>query len=204
MGSKNKLVCGVGKNDSDYNLHKFEIVNGVYRRIWICPFYQSWKDMLERCYSDNFHSRSPTYKECSVHEKWHVFSNFKSWMEKCDWHGMCLDKDLLFPGNKVYGPSTCIFISNALNNFLGDCRKARGKYKIGVSWHKRTSSFRADCMNPFSGRKESLGHFTCEDAAHEAWRRRKHQLACMYADIQEDQRVADALRKRYAAKVEEI
>lgn len=204
MGAYNKLVCGVGINDSDYKLHRFELIDGSYRRIWICPFYQAWRDMLTRCYSDNYQSRKPTYKGCSVSEKWHVFSNFKEWMESQEWEGLCLDKDLLFHGNKVYGPDTCIFISKALNNFLGDCRKARGEYPIGVSWHKRTASFRSDCMNPFTGRKESLGHFESAAMAHEAWRRRKHQLACAYADIQEDQRVADALRKRYAAKVEII
>jgi hypothetical protein len=198
MGSKNKLVCGFGVNDSDYQLHRFERIGGKYKRIWICPFYQAWRDLLTRAYSPGFHARRPTYKGCSVSEKWRLFSEFKAWMESQDWEGCSLDKDLIFPGNKVYGPETCVFVSKSLNNFLGECGRSRGKYKIGASWHRRTESFRSDCMNPFTGHQESLGHFTSEDAAHESWISRKHQHACAYAEMHSDPMISLALRSRYS------
>ena len=197
MGSKNKLICGVGINDSDYTLHKFGVVAGTKKRIWICPFYQTWHDMLIRCYSECSLKRSPTYIGCSVTPEWLIFSKFRKWMADQDWSGNSLDKDLLVKGNKIYSPDTSVFISVQLNNFLGDCRKARGEHPIGVSWHKRTGTFRADCNNPFTRKAESLGHFTCATKAHEAWRVRKHQLALRYADMQTDPRIAEALRTRY-------
>lgn len=202
MGAYGKLILGVGINDSTEKLHEFELVGGKQKRIWICPFYQAWKDCLTRCYSPIFHARRPTYVGCSVHPDWLRFSNFKLWMESQDWHGKSLDKDILFPGNKIYVPDRCVFVSRALNNFLGDCRKAKGDYPIGVSWHRRTSTFRADCNNPFTGKSEFLGHFLSPHAAHEAWRSRKHQHACIYADMQADPRVAQALRIRYLPAAE--
>ena len=197
MGSKNKLICGIGVNDSDYTLHRFDFVGATKKRVWICPFYQTWHGMLLRCYSEEYLNRRPTYVGCSVHPDWIYFSEFKRWMENQPREGLALDKDLLVRGNKVYGPDTCVFISRALNNFLGDCRKSRGDYPIGVSLHKRTNTLRADCNNPFTGKAESLGHFSCANKAHEAWRARKHDHACRYADMQTDERIAAALRNRY-------
>lgn len=197
MGYKNRLICGVGVNDSSYTLHRFEMVGGVNKRVWICPFYQTWHSMLSRCYSEYFLARKPTYIGCSVAPEWQRFSRFKEWMEIQPWQGRALDKDIIAKGNKVYAPDFCAFVSKGLNNFVGDCGRARGKYLIGASWHKRTETFRADCNNPFTSKTESLGHFKCEGKAHLAWRQRKHQHALRYADMQDDPRVADALRIRY-------
>lgn len=204
MGSKGKLICGIGINDSDYTLHKFGVIDGSKKRIWICPYYQAWHGIFLRCYSEDYLFRRPTYIGCSVHPEWHLFSIFKKWMELQPWKGAALDKDLLIRGNKVYGPNTCVFVPKALNNFLGDCGRSRGEYPIGVSLHKRTQTLRADCNNPFTHKAESLGHFLCAKEAHEAWRRRKHQLACQYADIQENPRIAEALRNRYLSITEQI
>lgn len=41
--------------------------------------YRTWKGMLERCYSEKYLSKKPTYKGCSVDEDWHNFQNFASW-----------------------------------------------------------------------------------------------------------------------------
>lgn len=56
----------------------------------------------------------------------------------------------------------------------------------------------ARCNNPFTLARECLGFFQDPDAAHEAWRARKHEHACVYADMQTDPRIAKALRARYA------
>jgi hypothetical protein len=58
--------------------------------------------------------------------------------------------------------------------------------------------FRSYCGNPFTGKVEHLGYFNNPEDAHEAWRQRKHELACRYADEQADERVAKALRERFA------
>ena len=149
-----KLVCGVGINDSDYATRKFEtiVVNGKQKRklIWACPFYQTWKSMLERCYSTKYQDKYPTYKGCSVSKEWLTFSNFRAWMMTQDWQNNQLDKDLLFEGNKVYSSETCVFVSGIVNNFTIDRGASRGEFLIGVAWHNPAEKFQSNCRNPFT------------------------------------------------------
>lgn len=198
-----KLVCGVGLNNADYAVQKFEQLGYVdgkqkWKLVWTCPYYQVWVSMLKRCYSTRLHERSPTYKNCSVSGEWHTFSVFKSWMEKQQWEGMCLDKDLLFIGNKIYGADTCIFVTQLVNTFTTDRGNDRGVWLIGVNWHKKTGKFRARCSNPFTKKNEHLGYFVCEQQAHQAWAKRKLELAHELAAIQTDPRVTEALISRYS------
>lgn len=198
-----KLVYGVGINDADYATQKVETIGYVdgkrkQKMFWTCPVYRAWKAMLERCYSDKYQDRYPTYKGCSVSKEWLTFSNFRAWMEKQDFEGKQLDKDLLFEGNKVYSPETCVFVTGALNNFTIDRGLDRGEWLIGVCWHKPTEKFRARCSNPFTKKRDHLGYFTCEQEAHQAWAKRKLELAHELAAIQTDPRVAKALVDRYS------
>ena len=105
--------------------------------------------MLQRCYSEKWQERYPTYKGCSVSEEWHTFSNFKAWMEKQQWEGKQLDKDILFEGNKVYSPEPCVFVTRKTNMFTTD-RAARGSGLLGMHWDKEKAKFRAGCNNPFT------------------------------------------------------
>ncbi len=123
--------------------------------------------------------------------------SFRKWMEGEVWKGMDLDKDLLAPGNKVYGPELCVFITPELNKFTTDHASARGDWPIGVKLHKESGKFEARCNNPFSSTREYLGLFSKPEEAHEAWRSRKHELALIYASMQHDPRVAKALSSRY-------
>ena len=196
---RNKLVYGIGINDADYNVHEYVLVDGNYKLVWRCPYYRTWKDMLQRCYSEKLHLRHSTYIGCSVCDEWFTFSNFKKWMEQQDWDGKHLDKDLLKEGNKVYCPEYCLFVDQRINNFVTDSGAIRGEHMIGVHWHKRDGKFQANCSNPFTGKKEFLGYFTNELEAHIAWKSRKHQLAYQLADSEycNDLRLAEALRTRY-------
>lgn len=191
---KRKLVYGVGVNNADYPVYR----KGEGGKTQKCPFYSTWSRMLERCYSKRWHKVQPTYSGCSVSVEWHKFLAFKSWMEAQDWEGKQLDKDILMVNNKVYSPDTCCFVSRSLNLFLMDTGSARGKWPIGVSYSLPNKKFKAMCCNPFDCKHEFLGYFNCPEQAHESWRQRKHSLAERYADMQTDQRVATALRKRFS------
>lgn len=198
-----KLVHGVGVNDADYVVEKKETIGYVdgkqkQKKVWVCAYYRTWADMLNRCYSTKYQERNPTYKGCSVSEDWLKFSSFKSWMERQDWEGKQLDKDLLFEGNKIYSAETCVFISPMVNTFVNDSGAARGKWQIGVCWHKKAGKFISHCSNPFTKKLDYLGLFACEQEAHEAWLKRKLELAHELAAIQEDPRVAEALIRRYS------
>ena len=195
------LVHGVGINDADYAVTEWETieVNGRQKRrlVWYCTYYRTWSNMLERCYSSKFQERCPTYKGCSVSEEWLLFSNFRSWMERQDFEGKQLDKDLLFAGNKVYSAGTCVFVTKAVNLFTTDRGASRGEWLIGVNWHKGAGKFVSQCRNPLTKKREHLGYFTCEQEAHQTWIERKLELAHLLAAEQTDERVAKALISRY-------
>lgn len=191
MARPKRLLCGVGINDSDYAIAK--TVDGKRK---LCPIYQVWASMIKRCHCEIFHKENPSYTECSVCDEWLIFSNFKKWMDNQDWRGKELDKDLIIKGNKVYSPETCAFVDCVVNNFIRDGKSGRG-LPPGVSMHKKIGKFQARACNPINKNQEHIGYFLSEHEAHEAWRRKKHQHACMLADLQTDKRVADALRARY-------
>lgn len=198
-----KLVCGVGTNDADYAVTKCETIGYVdgkrkQKRVWRCPYYRTWADMLQRCYDVKYQERNPTYAGCTVSGDWHTFSNFKAWMETQDWQGRHLDKDLLFEGNKIYSADTCVFVTQMVNKFTIDSGAARGEWLIGVYWDQARGKFQSHCRNPFTKKQEYLGLFTTEQEAHEAWRKRKLELAYELAAIQTDPRVAKALIARYS------
>lgn len=197
-------MFGVGVSDANYPVTVNATIDGRQAQLWICPFYLAWSNMITRCYSKYEHSRRPRYIGCMVMSEWHSFSTFRAWMLTQPWEGNQLDKDLLSRGNKLYGPDTCVFVPGTINNFLIDCSATRGDFPIGASWHKTKGKFSANCSNPFTRKLEHLGYFACPDAAHEAWRARKHQHACTYADMQSDPRIAQALRTRYATPAGEI
>lgn len=120
---KEKLVCGIGINDSFYNVYSY----GKRDRSYVC-----WKSMLERCYlkSDSH------YFGCSVCKEWLYYSNFKKWFDENYVEGYQLDKDILIVGNKEYSPTACVFVPKNINVLLTNSLKARGEYLIGVKQYK--------------------------------------------------------------------
>lgn len=118
-------------------------------------------------------------------------------METQDFVGKQLDKDLLFEGNKVYSDETCVFVTREVNMFTTDSGASRGEWLIGVYWCKAKGKFKSKCSNPWVKKQEHLGYFTSEQEAHNAWAKRKLELAYELAEIQTDERVAKALIKRY-------
>ncbi len=198
-----KLVCGVGVNDLPYRTEVKEWVteNGgkrVRKLVFRCPYYSSWKSMLQRCYSEKYLESHPTYIDTSVCSEWLYASAFKKWMEKQDWQGKSLDKDIIVPGSKLYSPDTCAFVLQATNVFVVACDASRGDYPIGVSLLKRTGKYIVRCNNPFIGEDEYLGCFSTPGDAHEAWRKYKHELAQLVAARESDMRVVEALKKWYS------
>lgn len=197
MRKKSKLLNGVGINDAAYPITIREDFGGKLKIVWACQMYQVWTSMIKRCYSEKFQARRPSYAGCSVTTEWHKFSSFRAWMLEQPWVGNQLDKDLLKPGNKVYSPDTCVFVPAKLNIFIIDRSADRGEWPLGVCWHNKSGKLQSQCSNPFTGKNDSLGLFTDPGEAHEAWRAKKHEHACRYADQQTDPRIAEALRTRY-------
>ena len=199
MAGKRSLICGIGINDADYVVS--EKVDGKYET---CPYYQKWVSMFKRCYCKHYQKDKPSYIGCSVCEEWIKFMTFKAWMVQQEWDGRHLEKDILFPENKVYSPETCVFVTPTVNGFVLDCSRSRGDTPIGVTWNNRLSKYVAQCSDPFTARRTvHLGCYDCPQVAHQAWRTYKHSLALRLANeleltgIASDLRVAAALRTRY-------
>lgn len=197
LKKRNKLVCGVGINDADYNVCVRAISEDGKKIKLTCPYYCIWAHMLQRCYDIKLRKLQPSYTGCFVCDEWHLFSKFKYWMEQQDWRGKQLDKDLLVVGNKIYSPETCIFVSGKVNTFLVDCHRARGDLPIGVNFHKASGKFQACCRSTETGKKEYLGLYLTPDEAHTSWLSFKLQQAEILAAEQNDSRVAEALIQRY-------
>jgi len=201
---KSKLVYGWGINDADYRIGITNKVNGKSVFVWRCPYYTKWVDILKRCHDPKEQARNPTYIGCTVCEEWKYLSNFIKWVDSQpnrDWQNCEPDKDLLINGNKIYSPATVVFITKNLNGFLTTSLNNRGEFMLGVYYHKRDQAYRAQCNNPMSDSKSDgrhIGNFKTEIEAHKAWQAKKHKYACQLADLQEDNRVAKALRERYA------
>lgn len=186
---KTRLVHGVGVNNADY------IINS--KSDGLCPIYSKWAGMIERCYSKKYQATRPTYVGCSVVPEWLAFMGFRDWMVSREYKGKHLDKDILFYGNKVYGPDTCVLVTSETNNFVLDSGRIRGDSPIGVFFHNRDGKYVSKVK--FDGRQISLGYFDTKEEAHLAWATEKLRLAKELAAKQTDTRVALALVTRYEA-----
>ncbi len=120
---KSALIYGAGINDVDYKVRILETLPcGRRVQVWSCPYYERWKDMLKRCYSETFLNKQPSYRGSTVSVQWLKFSKFKDWIENevpkgytlADFH---LDKDLLTT-SKIYSETTCVLVHHKINQFL--------------------------------------------------------------------------------------
>ena len=177
------LLFGVGINDADYDVTITRTVNGKRKIVWTCPFYSRWQSMISRCYDERFHIKNPSYKGCSVCEEWKTLSNFKKWMEQQNWQGKQLDKDILVPKNKEYGPETCIFVSKDLNCILIDApgyQRSSNKYPKGVSWDKDRKKYQTQIR--IYGKKISLGRTETVEEASRLYKKAKSEYILEWAN----------------------
>lgn len=124
-----KVVCSSGYETTAESgqLRKGQVYDKFQRNVYGIGFlgsgkygrgnfsYRVWAAMLQRCYSDD--DRHPAYKDCTVCYEWQNFQSFSKWYYDNFVDGYDIDKDLKVFGNRVYSPSTCIFVPRAVNNF---------------------------------------------------------------------------------------
>lgn len=111
--------------------------------------YRCWNDMLTRCYGERSKIKKPTYLDCTVVEEWHNFQNFAQWFDENYYEindeTVELDKDILFKGNRVYSPETCVFVPHRINSLFVKSNSTRGNLPIGVN--KEGEKFKAQTRN---------------------------------------------------------
>ena len=196
-----RLVYGVGVNDVPGGAGK--LCDGKFQHD---PFYTAWHGMLMRCYSEKYQLRYPTYLDCKVIDEWLRFSAFKAWMADQPWGNRSLDKDLIAPGNKVYGPDFCAFIPAWLNNFMNQNTASRGPWPLGVSLIKRSKLVRFSATIESDGKSVTLGRYVTPEEAHKAYLLAKAEEAYKrieryQAEGDADPRIISALKFRAAQMV---
>lgn len=144
--------------------------------------YTTWINMLKRCYDKDFKSKHPTYKNCIICEEWKCYSNFNRWYNKNYYEIkneiMCLDKDILLKGNKIYSPTTCVFVPEKINNLFIKSDNSRGKYPIGVCKFK--NKFSAGCNK--NEKHIHLGYFNTIQNAFDVYKQEKEKYIKQIAD----------------------
>ncbi len=92
--------------------------------------YNVWHDMLRRCYSEKSKEKFKAYFHvCEVSKLWHDYQNFAEWFNenKYDVEGrLHIDKDILYPGNKMYCPDTCLLVPQRINMLFMNKPNRRG------------------------------------------------------------------------------
>ena len=184
-------VFGVGTLGTKYPT----MINGVRTKE-----YGLWVRMLERCYSDSFKKKNPTYIYCEVSDKFKSYEYFYEWCNKqigSDNEGWQLDKDLLVKGNKVYSENSCVFIPQEINSLLIKSTASRGEHLIGVCWSNTHKAFKAQ-VSKSKGKRERLGCFKTEIEAFNAYKEAKEAFVKEQANnwkSQIDERAYEALMK---------
>ena len=161
-------VYGVGILGTKYQAK----INGV-----ITKEYDLWHSMLQRCYSDAYQKKQPTYEGCEVSDNFKSYEYFYEWchrqvgFDNKDWH---LDKDLLFKGNKLYSEYTCVFLPREINILFTTRVRFRGDSPIGVHFSNGEGKYVAQISDGKSkGNRTHLGLFNDEYSAFCAYKEAK-------------------------------
>ena len=140
--------------------------------------YKIWYDMIQRCYDPKHQERYPTYKGCKVEDYWLNFQHMGEWIEENYYEipseKICLDKDILYKGNKIYSRKTCIFVPQRINTLFIKCNNSRGKDPIGVD-QLPSGNYRVHCNNGY-GKYIYLGVYSTKEEAFRIYKEYKENV----------------------------
>lgn len=92
--------------------------------------YNVWHDMIRRCYSEKSKEKFQAYFHiCMVSKLWHNYQNFAEWFNEYKYEvdgRLHIDKDILYPGNKIYCPDTCLLVPQRINMLFLNKPNKRG------------------------------------------------------------------------------
>lgn len=151
--------------------------------------FHAWQDLLRRCYDNKYKEKYPTYKNVTVSDEWYNYQNFAKWFDENYYEinneQMCLDKDILHKGNKVYCPENCVFVPQKINKLFETRKYDRGEYPIGVNWNKKANKYFVQCKTFKKNRY--VGYYNTVEEAFKAYKTTKEthikEVADMYKDF---------------------
>lgn len=151
--------------------------------------YEYWKYMIRRCYDPYFINNCHlTYKDCFIESSLLNFQNFVEWFKdnyfEIEEDRMELDKDILEKGNKVYDREHMMFVPKRINDLFVKCDASRGKYPIGVCWHKATNKFIVACnvLENNKSKRKHLGVYNTKEEAFTCYKNFKENYIKQVAD----------------------
>ena len=140
--------------------------------------YIIWYDMLKRCYDPKYQEKYSTYKGCEVEEYLLDFQHMCEWLDKNYYEvpgeQMCLDKDILNKGNKIYSRETCIFVPQRINTLFIKRGKSRGDSPIGTTPNS-SGNYQVQCNNGY-GKLNYLGSYLTKEEAFNVYKQYKENL----------------------------
>ena len=187
------MVCGVGINDMPCGWST--------ACKWNYLVYMKWSSMVNRCYSEKYQKRQPTYKGCYVCDKWLILSNFVEDFPKIDGYDekrflnneLSLDKDIKSDNkNKCYCLEQCVLVSKSENskqmikhyNYMDEERlkkiskNNKGKRLSEEAKQKISKAKKGKTQGKEHHRSKKVAQYDKEgnliriyDAAREAWRK---------------------------------
>jgi len=168
--------------------------NGEYT-----PQYRTWQNMLERCYTKKRHAGNMAYIGCETCSKWHNFQVFAKWRDENYYQipgeRICLDKDILNKGNRIYSPENCMFVPQKINLIFRNLNDGEGHY-TGVVYDERYKRFIAHTSK--NGKPNHLGQRNTPEEAFLLYKKAKEEYIRTTADAYRDvipERVYEALYK---------
>jgi len=137
------------------------------------------------------------YAGCTLDPRWYKLSAFKEWIEQWDdFENKEVDKDILIPGNRIYGPDTCLMVRPIVNAWFKPTIK--GDLPRGVSWNscwkkgKSPNPYRAQ-ITPIGGKRTALGVYaTIEESSAVFEKARKEQIKVLI-ETETDSKVKNAM-----------
>lgn len=146
--------------------------------------FKIWYDMIKRCYDPKYQEEHSTYKGCKVEDYLLNFQYMAEWINEnyyeVSGEKMCLDKDILYKGNKVYSRETCIFVPERINLLFVKSNKSRGDSPIGT-YPLPSGNYRAMCSNGY-GKNIPLGVYSTPEEAFKRYKRCKENYIKQVAD----------------------
>ena len=140
--------------------------------------FKIWYQMLRRCYDPKFHERYPAYKGCKVEDIFLNFQHMGEWIKENYYEipgeKMCLDKDILCKGNKVYSRETCIFVPERINLLFVKSDNTRGDSPIGTTPNS-SGNYIAQCNDGY-GKQIRLGTYSTKEEAFQVYKEYKENL----------------------------
>ena len=140
--------------------------------------YIIWHDTLRRCYDPKFKEKYTTYKNCKMEDYLLNFQNMARWINENYYEvpgeRMCLDKDILSKGNKVYSRKTCIFVPEKINTLFTKRDNDRGNSHIGTTPNS-SGNYQVRCSNGY-GKRIYLGSYSTEEEAFKVYKNYKEKV----------------------------